>query len=242
MNIATSSLVIFLIATPAIISRRVYFTKELSKEYVSKNTLQEIFSSIFLCCVLHFVWVIIVSLLGFKVNFETLFYLLFNPQKISDYSSITGHKLNIAAYFFSLILVSAFLSYLLRNIVRILKLDRKFEILRYDNKWYYIFSGEILDIKKYSEDDDVSSNKIDVINLDVLTNSGSTEIIYMGNLIDFKLKKDNSVDYIVLSNPSKKIGKSSATTIKSNFFIIPYNEILNMNLRYFEATEITEGA
>lgn len=239
MNIATSSLVIFLIATPAIISRRVYFTKELSKEYVSKNTLQEIFSSIFLCCILHFVWIIFVYLLGYKVNFETLFYLLFNPQKISDYSSITNYKLNIAAYFFSLIIVSTLISYLVRNLIRNLKWDRKFESLRYDNNWYYIFSGEILDIKKYSEDD--SSNKIGVINIDVLTNSGSTEILYMGNLIDFKLKRD-SVDYIVLSNPRKKIGTNPATTIKSNFFIIPYIEILNMNLRYFEAIEITENS
>jgi hypothetical protein len=89
MNLAISSLIIFIIVSPAILARRIYFTKELSKSFVSRNTLQEIFSSIFLSFVLHFLWSGFVELIGHKIDYKIIFQLLFNPQAITDYSNIT---------------------------------------------------------------------------------------------------------------------------------------------------------
>ncbi|MCX2680944.1 hypothetical protein OOZ15_13405 [Galbibacter sp. EGI 63066] len=239
MNIAIVSLAIFLIVSPAIIARRAYFTKELSKSFTYKNTLQEIFSSIFLAGLLHSVWIVIVEGFGHKIDFDIIFKLLFNPNAIDDYGNITDNIYNIICYFISLTLIATILSYLFRNIVRYFKLDRKFSLLRYDNNWYYLFTGEVLDIKKYSKDKTISSDDVNQRVVDILAKTDEGEIIYRGNLVDFQLHKDNTVEYLVLSYPEKKIG-SKTKVINSSYFVVPYNGILNLNLRYLSTTEEKE--
>ncbi len=235
MNIAIVSLAIFLIVSPAIIARRTYFTKEFSKSFTNKNTLQEIFSAIFLAGVLHSIWISVVELIGYKIDFDILFKLLFNPNAIIDYGNITINIYKIILYFISLTVVSAIFSYLFRNLVRVKKWDRTTNFLRYDNNWYYLFSGEVLDIKKYS-DDKISSDDIDIRLVDVLAKSNDNEVIYRGILIDYQLDKNNSVEYIVLSNPEKK-QNGKTKLISSNYFVIPYSEILNINLKYLSTVQ-----
>jgi len=226
MNIATVSLVIFLILSPAILSRRIYFTKELSKSFTSKNTLRELFSSVFLAGLLHSIWIWIVEGLGHKIDFQIIFKLLFNANSISDYSNITDNIYRIIIYFISLTLLSMLVSYLFRNTVRVYAWDRKTNFLRYDNNWYYLFSGEVWDIPSYN-DSEISSNDIRHRIVDILVNSDDGQTIYRGNLVDYQLDKDNSVEYIVLSYPEKK--KDGVTkVINSSYFVIPYQEVLNI--------------
>ena len=236
MNIASISLAIFLIVAPAILSRRVYFTKELSKSFTNKNTLQEIFSSIFLAGLLHSLWITVVEFIGYKIDFDIIFKLMFNARAITDYTSITDNIYNIIKYFLSLIAVSTFLSYVIRNIVRVKKLDRKWNFLRYDNNWYYLFTGEVLDIKKYSKDNSISSDDVNQRVVDILVKTDEGQIIYRGNLVDFQLHKDNTVEYIVLSYPEKKVN-GNTKVINSSYFVIPYVQVLNINLRYLSTTE-----
>lgn len=235
MNIASISMLIFLIVSPAILARRVYFTRELSKSFTYKNTLQEIFSSIFLAGLLHSFWIILVQKIGFIIDFEIVIKLLFDTKSIDNYSSITKNIYNIIFYFITLVIVSVLFSYLLRNFIRHKKLDRKINSLRYDNNWYYLLTGEVLDIKKYSDDDTVSSDDITQRVVDVLVKSNEGNVIYRGNLVDFQLDKDNKVDYLVLSYPEKMLN-NEIKVINSSYFIIPYSEILNLNLRYLSAT------
>lgn len=235
MNIATVSLAIFLILAPAILARRVYFTKELSKSFTSKNTLRELFSSVFLAGLLHSIWIWIVECLGHKIDFEIIFKLLFDARSIDDYSNITDSIYRIILYFISLTLLAILASYLFRNIVRIYAWDRKTSFLRYDNNWYYLFSGEVWDIPSYN-DSDISSADIDQRIVDILVNSDDGQTIYRGNLVDYQLDKDNSVEYIVLSFPEKKKG-GITKVINSSYFVIPYDEILNINFRYIITEE-----
>jgi hypothetical protein len=235
MNLAISSLVIFLIVSPAILARRIYFTKELSKAFVFRNTLQEIFSSIFLSFVLHFVGLRIVRCIGYNVDYEIILKLLFNPQSILDYSNITNNTQRIFTYFIMLSLLSSVIGYIVRNIVRVCKLDRKSNLLRYDNTWYYIFSGEVLDIEKYNKNKAVTSDSIEQRVVDVLTKSDEKYVLYRGSLIDYQLNDSNSVDFIVLASPRKQIlGESETKVISSNYFIIPYSEVLNINIKYLQ--------
>lgn len=235
MNLAISSLIIFIIVSPAILARRIYFTRELSKSFVSRNTLQEIFSSIFLSFILHFVWSSFVEYIGYYIDYKIFFELLFNPQAIKDYTNITSNIYSIFAYFISLALVSTIFGYLIRNIVRVYKLDRKSKLFRYDNTWYYIFSGEVLDIKEYNKNKTTTSDKIEQRIVDVLTKSDEKYVLYRGSLIDYQLNDNNSVDFIVLASPRKQIiGETVTKDISSNYFIIPYSEILNINIKYLE--------
>lgn len=235
MNLAISSLIIFILVSPAILARRIYFTKELSKSFVSRNTLQEIFSSIFLSFILHFLWSGCVELIGYKIDYKIIFQLLFNPQAISDYSNITNSIYNIFLYFISLALISTLFGFIIRNIVRVYKLDRKSTLLRYDNTWYYIFSGEVLDIEKYNKNKTITSDNIEQRVVDVLTKSDEKYVLYRGSLIDYQLNDNNSVDFIVLASPRKQIiGEDETKDISSNYFIIPYSEVLNINIKYLE--------
>lgn len=238
MNLAISSLIIFIIVSPAILARRIYYTRELSKSFTFRNTLQEIFSAIFLSFILHFCWISVVRLLGHEVDFEVTLKLLLDPQSIKEYTTITEHIQGIFGYFISLTLMAMLVSFLIRNIIRTYKLDRTIKALRYDNNWYYIFSGEVLDIKEYNSNPAVDSSQVNDRIVDVLTKSGDKYTLYTGNLVDYQLNANNSVDYIVLSSPRKQVvGEDETVDIHSNYFVIPYSEILNINIKYVNIEE-----
>ncbi|MGB3591475.1 MAG: hypothetical protein WBA16_07280 [Nonlabens sp.] len=236
MNIATVSLAIFILLAPAILARRIYFTKELSKSFTSKNTLRELFSSVFLAGLLHSFWIVVVQCCGYKIDFEIVFRLLFDARSITDYTNITGNIYEVIAYFLSLTLLATIISYLFRNLVRVNAWDRQYSFLRYDNNWYYLFSGEVWDIPTYSESE-ITSADIDQRVVDILVNTDDGQTIYRGNLVDYQLNKDNGVDYIVLSYPRKKKNGEDLKLINSSYFVIPYKEIVNINLRYLITEE-----
>ena len=246
MNLAVSSLVIFVLLSPAILARRVFFTRELSKAFSARNTIQEIFSSIFLSGLLHAAGIAIFRSCGYEVDIEVVMQLLFDPQSIDDYDSITGHQAEIAGYFLLVSLGAAALSYLLRNAIRAMQWDRKWEFLRFDNTWYYLFSGEAAQIRKYQDQRTGNANyRLPSQRfVDVLTKSGDKHYLYTGNLVDYQLGSDNRLEFIVISFPLRQRiretedGPIARKKITSDYFVIPFTEILNVNVRYLYLEEI----
>ncbi|WP_294293610.1 hypothetical protein [uncultured Chryseobacterium sp.] len=250
MNLAISSLIIFLLLSPAIVARRLYYTRELSRDYVSRNTLQEIFSSILLAFVLHVVWICFLCISD-EIDYDIIFRLLFSPDKIKDFASVTENIGKISCYFISITIISAIASHIIKGIVRSAKWDRKTNILRYDNHWLYLLSkGEIFDIKKYFRILKKNEKDIQFVLVDILVKSKET-VRYTGGLLDFKLQDNNSLDYIILSAPIIKtirlvtttpnnefISADEEETFESDIFIIPYSDILNINLRYLNNSEL----
>ncbi|MGK4567333.1 hypothetical protein [Flavobacterium sp. 3HN19-14] len=237
MNLAISSLIIFILVSPAIIARRVYYTKELSKNHISRNTLQEIFSAIFLSFIIHSTWILCVGIFGFKIDFVITLKLLLNPGDIKDYSDISNNVGQISLYFILLTLFSAIISFIIRNYIRSKKIDRKNKFYQYDNTWYYLFSGEVLDIKSYNEGT-ITSEDVSYQFADVLVKSDES-ILYSGRIAGYQLNNDNSVDFIVLAEPKKEnrnfeIKSKVKNEIKDldGYLVIPYTDILNINLRY----------
>lgn len=78
------------------------------------------------------------------------------------------------------------------------------KLFRYDNTWYYIFSGEVLDIEKYNKNKAITSKSVNERVVDVLTKSDEKYVLYRGNLIDYQLNDSNSVDFIVWHLPVNK--------------------------------------
>jgi hypothetical protein len=246
MNLAVSSLVIFVLLSPAILARRVFFTRELSKAFSARNTIQEIFSSIFLSGLLHAAGIAMFQSCGYEVDIELVMQLLFDPQSIADYDGITAHQADIAGYFLLVSLGAAVLSYLMRNIIRAMQWDRKWEFLRFDNTWYYLFSGEAAQIRKY-QDQRTGNANYRLPNqryVDVLTKSGDKHYLYTGNLVDYQLGSDNRLEFIVISFPLRQLireneaGPIARKKITSDYFVIPFTEILNVNVRYLYLEEI----
>lgn len=77
MNLAVSSLLILLILSPAIIARRIYFARGLSKSSSLRNTLQEIFASVFTAFILHTLGCCIAFLFGKGLDIPVMAKLLF---------------------------------------------------------------------------------------------------------------------------------------------------------------------
>ena len=93
----------------------------------------------------------------------------------------------------------------------------------------------ITDIEKYNKNKTITSDNIEQRIVDVLTKSDEKYVLYRGSLIDYQLNDSNSVDFIVLASPRKQIiGEIVTKDISSNYFIIPYSEVLNINIKYLE--------
>lgn len=241
-------------------ARRFYYTKELSRNYISRNTLQEIFSAIFLSAVLHAIWIRFATWRGeLPINYELLLKLLFSPNKVTDtdYIGIDLHTGNIFRYFFTLSCASIFFGFFAKFIVRTLRLDRKIDYLRYDNKWYYLISSQALDIDVLNvwrrTNPKLISKNIGSIRIKVSLRSDSKSS-YEGLLVDYQLAENNSLDYIVLTDAKKtiayaqKICGTDKLVLDRNsnpeylylteqndnfhFFVIPYADILNLNFQY----------
>jgi len=146
-------------------------------------------------------------------------------------------------------MVTGFLS---KWVVRKLKLDRKIKLFRFQNEWHYIFSGEILDFPKVSgEADDIDCSYVDAL---VRTDEGT--VIYSGLLTDYILTKEGGIDRIYLSSVKRRFlkddilnGPESQTEQKpedpddkryyylpGQFFIIPYNMVINLHITYYKFT------
>lgn len=258
MNLAASTLVIFLLVSPALIARRLYYTKELSRDFTKRNTLTEIFSSMFLAVLLHALWICVSNLKGYpSVNFDFVTRLLFSADKIQDFSSFTNYTSEIFKYFWSLSLVAALGGYFLKILVRTSYLDRFTKFLRYDNKWFYLISGEALDIKElnFHRKERIFSKDIASIEANVYLNLNDNTF-FSGTIVDYQLAENNSVDYVVLTNTTKNTSYGfvdgdhkvvyegdgsekkimtktiSADVLNSEYFVIPYSEIKSISFKY----------
>jgi hypothetical protein len=235
MNLAVSSILILLILSPAIIARRIYFARGLSKSSSLRNTIQEVFASVFTAFILHTLGCWMASLLGKGLDIAVVAKLLFAPQELKDYAPISTHANLIALYFILLSIGAALIAWLLRQMVRQWWLDRRWDFLRYDNTWKYLFSGEVFDITKYNPDTAFRSTDLELLVLDVLTKSGEKGYLYRGVFVDYSLNDANTVEFIVLGNPDRQVigVPDEPKQIESDFFLIPFSEVQNINFRYF---------
>ncbi len=109
----------------------------------------------------------------------------------------------------------ALLGFFARFIVRsyLFALDRKTIAFRFDNFWYYLFSGEILQFyesgknanfmqRLYMQFNGKSSLSV---NLNILVKIDKEFFIYKGLLHSYHLSKDLKLEYIVLQDIKKKI-------------------------------------
>lgn len=253
MNLATSTFIIFLLLSPAILARRIYFTKELSKEFTVRNTLQEIFSSIFLALGLHAVWSLFALVFTNGVDFEFILRILTDSKGLTDYRSFTEHIGQIFIYFLSIYFIAVFGGYKFNKMVLKNRWDRKYEPLEFDNKWYYLISGKVLELARYRQHlgADYKFENIKFRYADILVKSDEN-IIYSGTIVDYQLNASNSIDFIVLAKPEKifltriKDALGNVTSLKEDpqnfptaYLVIPYSDILNINLRFYETDEKT---
>ncbi|MCK4343901.1 MAG: hypothetical protein KAX05_01340 [Bacteroidales bacterium] len=239
MNIAFITILFLWISVPGIILRRSYLSSNFSIRYISKSPVEEIFWTIIPSLILHAVcYLIIRNITKYDINFSYLGYLISgisDPVTIEPlFQNIKSNIGPILLYNIPLMVLAFILGHGARTIVRSFSLDIIFNFLTFSNKWHYLFTREYLDFEYGRK----KHKKIDFIILDCLTNIGNHSVIYTGMLDEYHLAKDGGLDRIIIKYPRKKIfnynKESEKKDIDGLYLVIPYNKILNLNIRYFE--------
>ena len=263
MNIALATLTLLIILYPGFLFRRFYYTGEFSKEYFKQSITDLIFSCIPPGFLLHFAGYLLFIKNRTEIDIATIGTLLSGTSdsiKVTQaFKSVYQHASSIIAYFFVISLLAMLVGYLTKLFIRKLKLDRHIKLFRFQNEWYYIFSGEIIDFPKVWG----KSADIDCTYIDALVSTSEGTVIYSGLLSEYVLSQEGGIDRVYLTNTRRRFFKDDQTNatkkLKENdsdieederyyympgeFFVIPYTHIINLNVTYYNVAvnpELTE--
>ena len=96
-------------------------------------------------------------------------------------------------YHVGMITLGGLLGWGTRIFVRRRKYDRLYRWLRFDNKWFYLLSGESVEFGEYKEEpftEFSDAKKIKFVVLDVLTEVEDGNVLYTGVMVDYELEED----------------------------------------------------
>lgn len=250
MNIGILSLTILALCSPGFFFRRGYYSGVFSKQYFKQNIVESVLWTIIPSIFLHLFAYLLVVQWFYSLDLH-VFSILLSSNSDSDQLNIAFIKIYsyispILFYFFFLSLFSLILGYLYKALVRRYLLDSKFKILRFQNEWHYIFSGEILGFPN------IPGNPVDTnfAYIDLICTIGSETYIYCGVLMDYKLSNDNKLDSIALTQVRRRNikdkpdykGKNPYYFVTGEFTIFKYDEIKHLNITYYslENQEVIE--
>jgi hypothetical protein len=240
VQFAVSTLFLFLFILPGITFKRAYLSSSFSRKLKFSNILDEVFWALFPSIIMHFLSYLLILALSPVLPFE------FDLQKLL--STVLLENKEYSAFFLTylyycsfVITVSFFAGHTSRKIIRALKLDRKFKLFRFSNDWHYLLSGEFLDFPEVPDHPEEVSFKM----VNVLTNTGGKQMIYIGELIHFTLSDEGGLDNIVLKDAKRRLLEDDLKEnrhfeIPGRYITIPYKTIVNINIRYFYLADITE--
>lgn len=225
--------VILFVLIPGFIFRRVYFQGGFSKQFDSKSWSHSLFYSILFGIVIELITISLYAKFYSTIDGNTLidFYKCISEDDIPIWIFEVKALKSLLVFFLFLLLVSFILGYFIYGLVRGFKFDRKFKSLRFNNQWHYYFTGEIKDFKEYKH----INGEFQCTHVDALVNmqTGKNRL-YSGFLAEHTIcSNTGNLEAIYITFPQRydevnRIWKD----IKSDVLILPYNQIINLNLRY----------
>ncbi|MDQ1349904.1 MAG: hypothetical protein QG657_205 [Acidobacteriota bacterium] len=245
MNVAVSSILLFLVFSPGIVFRRGYYSGKFSRKYIKIDLIDEITWAIIpgmiinIGCIYLFQWIT-----GYTINISSLGFLLTGFNNNSDssliFKKIETNLIPIALFFILIWVLSFLLGKTGLLFVRFFKLDHKFTSLRFSNHWYYFFSGEYLEINKYNSLEDVEFLLFEVwvdvggkiekfigfVDEFILSKDGGLENIYF--LVTKEEVKDNEIEEDVEIEVIKLPDSGDQNTIK--YLMIPSKSIIKISM------------
>jgi len=238
MNLALSALIIIILLLPGSVFIKSYYTafKEKVADYqISFNelALKGLIFSLFI----HSSAICIIKILGYEIDFSFLYNIIISKDEFRN-ADFSNNVLQFFLYNTLIIIFSFLISKLAKTIVRKNNLDLKYHSLNYTNYWFFIFSGRFF----IEQNTDKLSENVDLIWVDVLLDN---DVIYSGFLIDFYYSsKENELETLILKNAQKIICNHSSDGITNksvtsdpqdipgDFFILPMNKMVNINVYY----------
>ena len=231
---------------PGFLFRKCYYSGEFTKQFNQSNEFDKLLWNVFFSGVSMAITLLSIyvfkEFLGLTVldslNYDKVRNLTLTVSK----NELPDRKVLNETYRDLIIIVgliyffSCFFGLMFHWLVRSLKLDLQFRILRFKNYWFYYFhGGKIL----YSNP---SRRKFAFTKVDVLCEVAGETKLYSGILSQYTINEsDNNLENIFLTDARKlkKVVNSERTTevvhnaIPGAAFCIPYKNVVNMNLVYF---------
>ena len=244
MNLALPTLVFLVFLVPGFLFRRLYFSGEFSEQYFKENFVSLIFPTLLTSIVIHLLSYILLSPF-FKPDTSTIGTFLSGDNNNKDISlaiqNVLSNYKSILLYFIIASFIGGFSGWLTKLIIRNYKLDRKYKILRFQNEWHYLFSGELLDFPNVPG----RTGNIDLAYVDTLISTNEGTVLYSGLLDDYVLSSSNGIDRIYLKNVKRRFLKDDLQLntepekdryyfMPGDFFVIPFNKIINLHISYYK--------
>lgn len=243
MNIALSAVIIFLLLLPPIAFYLAFSLGKYPKSGPKIGLLEGLLLSAVISTLLHALAILFVKK---EIRFDLIAVLIGGDLK--SFGTITNnitfrHQFQqFVLYNAVMVLVAIFLGRTVRLLVKNLGWHAHDELLRLYNYWWYFFNGYKLDNFLNGE----TPAPFDIVFVDALVNTNAGTMIYSGFLIDFVCEGEK-LDRIYLSKTSKREFKKMTTNDKGNYLsdetgdavriqgdtmMIPYNNIINLNLEF----------
>ena len=237
MNLALNTVILFiLVLFPGVVFRRFYYSGPFSQQFIKTTAFQFFVATIIpgiLCLLLHYL--LVSKLFNICIDKECLAFLVKGCDRTEFMVAIKKIERSIPLVFLFNITLwasAAFWGVLLRTIIRKLKLDIKYNIFRFENRWHYVLSGEILDFP----DVEGQSQDIDLIYIKALVIADNKRLVYTGFLDDYFLTKEGAgLDQILLTDVEliHLDEKKESSRLILDRFVVPYNLIINMAIEYW---------
>ena len=266
MNIAFPALLVFLLALPGSILR--YSYREWGWRFpVFRLPLgEEIAKSLFSAAILNALWCGLVQLFGYKVVFRDVLILLVGgtglPPNVFEQrlTAIADHIGPIAIYFGSLYVAAGLIGLGARTIVRGLRMDLRWPLVRFDNFWHYALNAELPLFEEnreaYARIAGVSVDSLPeqevVVRLSCIVNHGSNSFVYEGTPFDYFFDRSGSLEKIIVrdvtyeklydfstapatasATPSAPFPVSAPLSVEAGVFVLHAADIHNVAIQYF---------
>ncbi|MBI6118368.1 hypothetical protein [Salegentibacter maritimus] len=247
MNIAFTTILLFIILAPGFIARKTYNSSKLSIRVLNKNVVNELTWSIIPALTLHIILIAIVhNFTSYYIDFNQLGNLILgikdSKELTNSFEKIGEFKYAIFSYNFILFSFSFLVGFGFRKLVRKTKLDISIRYFRFSNKWHYIFSGECLDFPDVPDKYEEITDKI----INVLCSVNGKNVLYTGDYFNYYIDNNGDLEAIHLRNPIRRYleddnaDKSAYYSIETRYLVIPNSDILNINFRYFSMVEVNK--
>lgn len=224
MNVAFGTLIILILLTPGFICRYAFLKGPYSRKNYKPSFTDDIFWSVIPAFVLQLSFFGVLKLVDYPFSLKTLYYLIIGSDKVS-FEQLNGGAIPFLIHSIVLMALAFAIGTLARWTVIKFNLDLKYNILKVNNEWYYLFSGKL------------ANDKVEAIQLDALVKSDKGTTLYSGILEDYFLNAEGGIDRIYLI----EVSRDMKYKMPGDYFVIFGKEILNMNLTYYRLNE-TDGS
>lgn len=242
LTILTLAYIIFLII-PGVVFKRFFYQDNPQKSSGVGNFADRAISSLFVGFFIQTISILLFSLALYQIyGYDFADYyaraVRIHEKLVNDsLPTISPRQLSFILVELGLSLVLAGLFGLLGfNIIRKFKLDVMFPVLRFHSHWKYVFRDD----RRIFDTDTINRYRVyDSAQVDVLVKeSTGGSHLYSGMLYDYKVNKDGELAYVSLMESvrfSKKetAGPSSKKNVPGHLIVLPYSNVLNMNITYF---------